>query len=278
MTQISKVQALLNEIEQSRGEFEKAKAPQLSTDRFLRSLRTYIMSRPDVAEAERNSFMHACLRAAYYGLVVDGEEATINARRTKDGGSRATFEAGYQGYLKMMRNSGMLTDLNLECVWEGDEFERWSDENGVHFKHKPKDGNPNAGKGDKLTFVYGIARTKDGGRYIEIMTRADVEKCRNVSRNSQKGPWVDWYDRMAKKTLIKRLGKILPRSSDVDLLIKEDDLADTFDADDAPPPAPAPQTTSPRLHKAIGRAPEAPVQMPVAEPDQEETQAMESPL
>ncbi len=63
---------------------------------------------------------------------------------------------------------------------------------------------------------------KDGGVYREIMTVADVEKVRAISRAKDSGPWTVWWDEMARKTVLRRLSKRLPMSSDLDDLIHRD--------------------------------------------------------
>ena len=50
---------------------------------------------------------------------------------------------------------------------------------------------------------------------IEVMTRADVERVRQTSRAKDSGPWVEWWDRMAEKTVGRRLFKRLPLAGDV---------------------------------------------------------------
>ena len=47
----------------------------------------------------------------------------------------------------------------------------------------------------------------------------EVEKVRKTSRAGAFGPWKDWWDEMAKKTVIRRISKRLPSRADVDPVI-----------------------------------------------------------
>ena len=48
------------------------------------------------------------------------------------------------------------------------------------------------------------------------MSLEQIEKVRSVSRSKEKGPWVDWWDEMARKTVMRRLAKRLPMSTDLE--------------------------------------------------------------
>jgi hypothetical protein len=61
------------------------------------------------------------------------------------------------------------------------------------------------------------------------MTVEDVEKVRAVSKAANSGPWVGWWDQMAKKTVIRRLAKVLPQSSDLDDFLRRGDEPDFAD-------------------------------------------------
>ena len=55
----------------------------------------------------------------------------------------------------------------------------------------------------------------------------EIEKIRNVSRAKNGGPWKDWYEEMAKKSVIRRLAKYLPQSTDIeDVLSGEEEQYD----------------------------------------------------
>jgi hypothetical protein len=69
---------------------------------------------------------------------------------------------------------------------------------------------------------------KDGTKSYEIMRRFEINKVRQMSQTGAdgqtdrqgkpippKGPWVDWFAEMAKKTVMRRHAKTLPMSGDV---------------------------------------------------------------
>jgi len=60
------------------------------------------------------------------------------------------------------------------------------------------------------------------------MSVADVEKVRQASRAANNGPWVQWWDEMARKTVIRRIAKRLPSSADLDQVLASDNEAVGF--------------------------------------------------
>jgi hypothetical protein len=61
------------------------------------------------------------------------------------------------------------------------------------------------------------------------MDIAAIERVRKVSRasGSSSGPWVQWWDEMARKTVFRRLSKWLPLDAEADELMRRDDEAGT---------------------------------------------------
>lgn len=199
--------------------------PHIPVERFMRVVMTAVGGNADLMNADRRSLFESAMKAAQDGLLPDGRDGALvifNAK-VKEGG-RDTFIKKVQwmpmvgGILKKIRNSGELLSLSAYVVYENDEFQyTLGDEETI--VHRPcLDSN----RGD-AKLVYAIAKTKDGGIYREIMTLKDVEKVRAVSKTGKFGPWADWWDEMAKKTVIRRLAKRLPMSSDLDDLMRRDD-------------------------------------------------------
>lgn len=200
-------------------ELVMALPPQMPVERFQRVAITAINNNPDIALCERASIYNAFMRAAQDGLLPDGREAAIVKFNSKNGPPKAQYMPMVFGILKKVRNSGELKSMVSECIHKNDTFARWIDERGEHMRHEPL----TFGDRGEIIGVYALAMTKDEGIYIEVMTKAQVEEVRAVSRAAHDGPWVKWWDQMAKKTAIRRLSKRLPMSSDLDDLIRQDD-------------------------------------------------------
>lgn len=129
---------------------------------------------------------------------------------------------GYRGLVELARRSGAISTIQAEVVREGDEFEF---EHGIHpkFRHKPCASDMSD---DKITHAWAIARFKDGGHQLVVMTVAEVDRIRGMSRAGKFGPWADHYGEMAKKTAVRRLCKYLPLTVDVEEAISTADRAE----------------------------------------------------
>jgi recombination protein RecT len=192
-------------------EWSKALPKHITPERFQRVVLTAIMNSPVLITADRRSLFNAATRAAQDGLLPDGREAALVMFK-----GQVQYMPMIGGLLKLVRNSGDLQSIEANVVYSGDQFEYWIDEEGTHLTHRPTLDDEG-----KVTHVYAIARTKDGGRYIEVMTRTAIEKVRSVSRAKESGPWVTWWDEMARKTVLRRLCKRLPMSTDIDVAFED---------------------------------------------------------
>jgi recombination protein RecT len=208
-------------------EFEAALPPQIPVQRFIRTLITTVQMQPDLLQADRRTLFAACMKAAQDGLLLDGREAApvIFRKKDRDGGwtSVVQYMPMIGGILKKMRNSGELASINAHVVYDADLFEYELGDN-EEIKHKPHLG-PNRGK---PIAAYAIARTKDGSVWREVMGVEEIEKVRAVSRAKESGPWVSFWDEMARKTVIRRLAKRLPSSADIDQVFDSDNEASGF--------------------------------------------------
>lgn len=229
-----------NGIKDLRAAFERLQ-PQLALalpehvkpERFVRIVMTAIQQNANLAKADRESLFGACMKAAQDGLLPDGREAFLNCYFSKkDGRHIASYQPMVAGILKKIRQSGELKQLSAAVVREGDEFSYSVDEAGEHFRHVPNLDSENA----PVKCVYAAAWTKDGGVYFKVMGVGQIEKARAVSRAKDAGPWVDWWDEMALKTVIRNLAKRLPMSAEVEEVIRR--VEDLYDFGTQPSEAP----------------------------------------
>jgi recombination protein RecT len=110
------------------------------------------------------------------------------------------------GYRKIAAKHGL--SLEAFLVHENDEFDYELGYEPV-LRHKP----PRLGsdRGEVLG-AYAVARHVDGRKWLDVMSRDEIEKVRAVSRaaTSEYGPWVNHWGEMARKTVARRLFKQLP--------------------------------------------------------------------
>ena len=121
---------------------------------------------------------------------------------------KVIFIPGYRGLISLARRSGQIISIEARVVHEKDEFSCCL---GLDpdLKHTPTWEETDPGP---LRLVYAVAKLKDGGVQFEIMSRGQIEQVRAKSQAGNFGPWVDNYEEMSKKTVIRRLFKYLPVS------------------------------------------------------------------
>lgn len=219
-------------------QFKAALPAHMPPERFSRVVLTAVQNNPDLLNADRPSLWNACMRAAQDGLLPDGRDGAIVIYNTKEKGGGWVKKAQWMpmvwGIVKKVRNSGQLAMITARVVYGGDKYRYWLDEDGEHILYEPCE-TPDR---NHVRLVFAAARTTDGELMVEPLTAADIDKIRASSKAKDNGPWVDWWDEMARKSAIRRLAKRLPMSSDLDDLVRRDDeLYDFSGARDAKAPA-----------------------------------------
>jgi len=209
---------LKNYLDERTGELANALPKHIPPEKFIRVVLTAVQLNPNLLTCTRQSLWNACMRAANDGLIPDGREGAIVPFK-----DTAQWMPMVGGLLKRFRNSGQFRSIATGIVRTGEFFERWVDENGEHMKHVPGDG---TGKPIK---AYALAQTVDGGVMIEVMTEAEIDKRKNVSRAKNSPLWTEWVDEAWKKTVLRNLSKRLPSSADIDEMMRRDDDEDAFE-------------------------------------------------
>lgn len=208
------------------------------TEKFIQIACNFLDGKPKLLQANRASLFAEITKAAQSRLFLDGQEASLVPFK-----EQVKLMVGYKGILKMVRNSGELASINAGVVYDKDIFEYFVDEKGEHLTHKPSMAKDRG----KPTQTYCIARIKGGNEpYIEVMSEEEVQSCRKISRAGDDSPWNGPFaDEMRKKTVIRRISKRLPMSTDLNMAINDEEfeepITDTVE----------PKTTSSRLEQAV---------------------------
>lgn len=215
----------------------------LSAERLLQVVTTAIKTTPKLRECTSFSLLAAVMQSAQLGLFPGplGHCYYVPFYNSKKGVYEVQFIVGYKGLIDLARRSGHLETIEAREVCEYDhfEFEYGIDTKLVHRIDLKKPRGP-------AYAYYGVAKYKDGGYSVLVMSKADVDKHRARSKAADSGPWATDYDEMAKKTVIRALSKYMPMSVDyaaalaADGTVKEKvdletgeitDDADVFDAE-----------------------------------------------
>jgi recombination protein RecT len=182
------------------------------------------------------------------------------------------------GILKRIRQSGEVARVSAHVVHENDQFtvSYGFDEDVTHVPpplDKPR---------GKPIGAYATAVLKDGSKLLEVMSLEQIEQVRKVSRAANNGPWVAWWSEMARKTVMRRLSKRLPMSTDIeDEIFQRDDTMRTepgaVQTIEAEPSAPAPLSRLDAIEYQIAPEPEA---EPPVEPEviTEQAEALEGEI
>lgn len=158
-----------------------------------------------IAASNPNSLRSAILNVAAIGLSLN--PATQHAYLVpRDGG--ICLDISYQGLRKLATDSGSIKWAKCELVYENDHF-KWCGPASVPTHEADPFGDRGACKGG-----YCVAKLPDGEYLTEVMCIDDIHKIRDTSKAFKKGggPWVDWPDEMAKKTILKRAYKQWPQT------------------------------------------------------------------
>lgn len=235
------IDELKGNIQRMEPEFKKALPPHMLSDKFVRCAMTLVQTNKDLQEADRTSVYAELTKAAQDGLFLDNREATLTTFNTKTGGKVAKYMPMVAGLLKKVRNSGELASITAQVVYKNDKFKFWVDGEGEHIIHEP---NFFSDRGEPIG-VFALAKTKDGGIYIEVLTVSDVQKIKSASRSQKNGPWSGAFElEMWKKSAIRRLYKKLPSSTDLDITMTRDDDMYDFSEPQASTPAKKQKTQS----------------------------------
>jgi recombination protein RecT len=208
--------------EATQAEIIRALPTHVSPERFMRVLQTSVMQDEKLQRVEPRKVIHEALKIAALGLLTDSflGEAYLIADYKGDVQSRI----GYRGFLKLTRQSSVVDNAYAHEVCENDFIEMSLGTDKV-LVHKPKIGN----RGAEIAF-YAVIKYTNGACDFEIMTIEEINAIRGRSdawrafqaKKIKDTPWNSSYGEMAKKTVLRRLLKRAPMSTDLAAAISHD--------------------------------------------------------
>ena len=224
--QRDQIQDLRDTLGKMAGQFGAVLPSEKHVQRFIRVVMTAAQQNQKLVTADRTSFYSSCMKCAQEGLMPDGREAVLKIYNTKKGNEwvdAVQYEPMTEGLLKKLRLSGeVLGAPNIQVVHENDEFDyQLGDEPKI--MHRPA-----RGERGEIVAAYSIIKLADGETSREVMWRSELNdimertKSRDYKTKEITGPWKTDFSEMCRKTVFKRHYKRLPRSTDLDNIINED--------------------------------------------------------
>jgi len=184
-------------------------------------------------KCSKESLQQAVLNISNIGLSLNpaAKEAYLIPRwNSVTKGMEASLEPGYVGLVKLLTDAGSVKSMVCQLVYEGDTFEIDLANNTQPVTHKPELSRAKKGN---IKGAYALATLIDNTRQVEFM---DTEEINDIKQRSEtykaylenkikSCTWVSDFGEMARKTVIKRIYKYLPRTermTQIDEAIKQD--------------------------------------------------------
>jgi len=177
----------------------------MQSERFIRVALTTIRKSPKLQQCNPLSVCSAIMQAAQLGL--EFSDAMGHAYLVPYG-NEATLLIGYRGLIELARRSGHIRKMESRVVYEGDFFDY---DFGIESKlvHRP------CGKSTNVVHFYAIAFLADGSHQFEVMSKEQIDEHRDKFARKGSDAWGKSYEEMGRKTVVRRLLKMLPLSTDL---------------------------------------------------------------
>ncbi len=166
--------------------------------RIIRNSITAIKTQPKLLNCSMQSIMAAVMQAGELGL----EAGSLEQVYFVPFKNKIQFIIGYKGYIELLKRAGIY-NIKAQAVKENDHFEYRSGTD-EYIDHKQPLNNPRG----EVIGAYVVAYMPDGTRKQLVIGKEEIEKHREASTTPDKySPWVDWYEAMAKKTVLRLFAK-----------------------------------------------------------------------
>lgn len=144
----------------------------------------------------------------------------------------AVLEPGYVGLIKLLTDAGSVKSILCQLVYESDTFSVDLANNVQPVIHRPELSRSKQGN---LKGAYALATLIDGSRQVEYMSVEEINEIQERSetykafeaKKIQSCTWISDYGEMARKTVIKRIYKYLPRTEHMQAIDKAIEIDNT---------------------------------------------------
>lgn len=176
--------------------------------RFMQNCMTVLQDgKADFSKCEPATVVRTLLKAAFLNLdFFMGDCYAIPY------GDKCEFQTDYKGEIKLAKRyaSNPIQDIYAKVVREGDAFDEIIENGKQTVSFHPKAFNDGDIKG-----AFAVCLYKDGSMIYDTMSKTEIEHTRNAfSKASNSKAWKESYGEMCKKTVLRRLCKLIDLNFD----------------------------------------------------------------
>jgi recombination protein RecT len=171
--------------------------------RFMQNCLTVLQDgTADFSKIDPKSVVRTLMKGAFLGLdFFNGECYAIPF------GDKLQFLTDYRGEIKLAKlySTNPIKDIYAKCVRENDEFVETIENGQQSVSFKPKAFNDG-----EIIGAFAVCLYQDGSMIYDTMSRKQIEHTRDVfSKAKESKAWKESFGEMAKKTVLRRLCKLI---------------------------------------------------------------------
>ncbi|WP_275779648.1 recombination protein RecT [Paenarthrobacter sp. Y-19] len=216
------------QIRSMEAQFQLAMPKGVEAAQLVRDAITVVRQNPKLSQCEPTSLLGSLMTCAQLGLRPGigalGHAYILPFWSGKNRRFEAQFILGYQGMVELAQRSGKISSISARIVYKNDTFDV---DYGLEEKliHKPV---LFGAKGESIGY-YAVVKFTTGGHTFIFANKSEIEEHRDKFATAKTkegkifGPWVDHFDAMAQKTVLRELFKFMPKSTEIQNAIVADE-------------------------------------------------------
>jgi recombination protein RecT len=186
----------------------------VKADRFARIVLTACRANEKLRQSDETSFLACVLQAAQLGLEPNTPlQHCFLIPRMAGKHMSTTLQIGYQGMIDLAQRAARAS-INVELVYKGEHFVYQAGDSPM-LEHTPNVDAPYRPVSE-VRCAYAIATYADKSKTRRVVPRWELDKAYSLrATKSDDGIWEKHPEEMMKKTAIRRLFKLLPKSAEM---------------------------------------------------------------
>ncbi len=209
--QASKPLDAMQLMESYKDQIKRALPKHMSADRVARIALTEMRRNPKLMNCDPYSILGAVIQSAQLGLEVGSGlgHAYLVPYKTE-----CTLITGYKGQVDLARRGGRIKSLMAYLVYPEDRFDEGVRDGEPFLDYVPARLGKERDPDKEAIGAFAIASFDNSATQWVFMEKWEIDRIRDNLRYPS-DIWKEHYGEMAKKTVIRRLSKLLPQSPEL---------------------------------------------------------------